>query len=509
MQQPDLLIIEEEQAACEKVFAALHELLDLFDSNNQPDIEDHVAIKNMGVRIAELSLVVQEGLLNCLKYDRNTYFPRVALIPTWARVHDAYCQFAVEWCAKYSRYENPARKKGRAKTREEDKLLRGYTRSIEDEDFMDKKKYIDEDITMICETVTKSLLYAGEQMYGPEKHSILEDEYNDSLYMIINDAISILAYGIQCFMGMLIRLEKESEKLYKLNDKGNCSFMRQYERFTDKHGKEMFMDMLRHFDPSADENNLPHITKHRWKKFVDLKLAEIMGSPIGRDCIAKMSQDMDGLPFEELGYALAHGDCSMEDCDRYMRLFYEYEIGKKAHWSMKEWEKDDISRITALDFYDRLKKSIIENEQQGAKKRAKRSRDKMRITPDTYTYKWLATDENRLERLFQMLQNNAKWIDAKESPDNFYALFKGEPSEFHISWCGTKQHLYHLFKEIFARGLVTWGRKNGQWRILQNHFNGKHGLEFTSFNGEKESIKARATIEKLVDIIDPAVSDNE
>lgn len=507
--QAEIPVIEEEQEVCENVFAALHELLDLFDATKQPAIEDHASIHRLGIRIAELSLIVHDGLLKCLEYKKNTFYPRVILIPTWEQVHDEFCRFAVDWSAKYSRYEKDSRKKTKIRARKEDKLLNGYIRCVDNPDYTEKTMYHDQDIAMLCDTVVNSLCKAGLTMCTAEKYVFWEEEYSWTLSTLIDNSMSILAYGIQCFVGMLVRLEKKSELLWELNHDGRSSFLRQYERYQDVHAQAIFMEVLRSFDPSAAENNLPHISKAKWKKFLDKKLAEILSSPVGRDCVVEIKNSDWRLPHEELGSAMAELGCKMDDFYAYLKLFYEYEIARDAYRTVKDWETDESERLTALEFFDRLKSSVARPGSSEAKKRAKYSRSKLKMVSSTYTYRWLSSEEHRLGRLFQVLQTNAHWVDAGESPDDFVALFSGEPKSFQIKWRGSKQHLYHLFKVIFERGLVSWGRKNGQWQILQSHFLDKNGHTFTSFNGEKESIKARAVIERLVDIIDPSVPEEQ
>lgn len=506
--QPELPIIEEEQEACESVFAALQELKKILAPSAQPDIEDHGAVKALGERLAELSLNVCDGLPKCLEYERNTYYPRVVLVPTWARVHDLFCQFTVDWSTKYTIYTKNYNKgkKTQRNIRGENKLQNSYVKLTDDSRAVLNKMY-DEDIYEICETVLPYLYDAGKQMYYAQKYNSLIGEYNSIVHKAVDAAISILAYGIQCFMGMLIRLEKISESLGTLNHRGDSSLMRQYERYKDKSGEDVFFELLRSFDPNAHKNNLPHITKNAWKKNSDKKLAELMGTSVGRECIVVLKDDKCEFPNDELERALRTCACSMEEFNAFIKLFYQYKISRAAYLSMKKWEIKDTEKISALEFYDRIKKRFGEDAS-CVNKSANKKKRKVKITSDTYSYKWLATEEYRIGRLFQMLQNNAHWIGSKESPEDFYALFKGEPKEFHIKWSGTKQHLYHLFKIIFKRSLVTWGRKNGQWTILASHFKDEKGHSFTSFNGEKESIKARVTIEKLVDILDPSVVEN-
>lgn len=506
LSKPSDPVVEDEQETCENVFSALQELKKLFDPLNQPDIEDHIAVKNLGERIAELALQVHDGFLECLRFERNTYYPRVVLIPTWAKVHDLYCQFAVDWSSKYSIYCQKQIKRN-SRTRyagKEKKLLNGYSRCVVHPDYVYDNMYWDEDIAMICNTVIDSLNAAGGRMSDNKRYAVLSDEYDSSVRIVVDRAVGILAYGIQCFMGMLVRLEKKSEMLWELNKDGTASLLRQYEGYMDKYGEEIFLEMLHSFDPGANENNLPHIKKNTWKRYSEKKLVELLETGIGRQGVKGLNVKDLTFPVKALEEALDVCLCDMDEFYAFLKLFYQYEISQNAYLTIKEWEEKGQDRISALDFYAQIK-SKSDKEDLITKKTTKRRNREPKIMPDTYTYRWLATEENRITRLFQTLQNNAGWIAPDESPDNFHALFKGVPKEFYIRWCGTKQHLFHLFKVIFERGLVTWGRKNGQWLILQSHFKNKQGHEFSSFNGEKESIKARATIENLVDILDPTV----
>ncbi len=130
-------------------------------------------------------------------------------------------------------------------------------------------------------------------------------------------------------------------------------------------------------------------------------------------------------------------------------------------------------------------------------------------TQNTFRYRHLKSCSNRLTMLFQRLQTTAKWIDASTNPDDFHALFTGEPSDTKIKWTGKQAYLYYLIRQIVERGLVTIPEGATIWQITESHFIDKNSRHFHDFNKQKEPIKAKKAIDKLVDIIDPSVTEED
>ena len=125
------------------------------------------------------------------------------------------------------------------------------------------------------------------------------------------------------------------------------------------------------------------------------------------------------------------------------------------------------------------------------------------LTHETFSYRYKDAGR-RLTTLYQSLLR-AGWIAADTAPDDFTALFEGRPCTVRVKWTGTQQHLYYLIRRLVDRGLVTVPQGATIWQIAESHFTGKGNRAFRQFNKQKEPQKARAAIDKLVDVLDPSV----
>ncbi len=128
-----------------------------------------------------------------------------------------------------------------------------------------------------------------------------------------------------------------------------------------------------------------------------------------------------------------------------------------------------------------------------------------KITQATFRYNYAPQQAKRIVNLYQHLLR-AKWIAKETSPDDFTALFLGKPTHAKVKWTGTQQHLFYLIRTLSDRRLITIPDSIGIWQITESHFLNKNSRPFHNFNKQKEPAKAKPAIERLVDMLDPALS---
>ena len=91
-------------------------------------------------------------------------------------------------------------------------------------------------------------------------------------------------------------------------------------------------------------------------------------------------------------------------------------------------------------------------------------------------------DSRRLPLLFQFLtkehHHTKSYLEPETKPDDFYALFNGEPSDVVVTWCGSKQDLYYFIKRLKERNLIEIPQSLTIWTITQNHFSDRRGNYF-------------------------------
>ena len=132
-----------------------------------------------------------------------------------------------------------------------------------------------------------------------------------------------------------------------------------------------------------------------------------------------------------------------------------------------------------------------------------RKRTTPRVTNATFTYRWLATAPQRITTLYQHLLK-AKWIAPDTNPDDFSAIFEGNPSTARIKWIGKQAFLYYLIRQLVDLQLVSIPQNASVWQIVESHFLDKNSRPFHDFNKQKEPIKAKAAIDKLIEILQPS-----
>ena len=132
-----------------------------------------------------------------------------------------------------------------------------------------------------------------------------------------------------------------------------------------------------------------------------------------------------------------------------------------------------------------------------------RKRTTPRVTNVTFTYRWLATAPYLITMLYQHLLK-AQWIAPDTNPDDFCAIFEGNPSTARIKWIGKQAFLYYLIRQLVDLQLISIPQNASIWQIVESHFLDKNSRPFHNFNKQKEPIKAKAAIDKLIEILQPS-----
>ena len=132
-----------------------------------------------------------------------------------------------------------------------------------------------------------------------------------------------------------------------------------------------------------------------------------------------------------------------------------------------------------------------------------RKRTTPRVTTATFTYRWFATAPQRITMLYQHLLK-ARWIAPDTNPDDFSAIFEGNPSTARIKWIGKQAFLYYLIRQLVDLQLISIPQNASVWQIVESHFLDKNSRPFHDFNKQKEPIKAKAAIDKLIEILQPS-----
>lgn len=114
--------------------------------------------------------------------------------------------------------------------------------------------------------------------------------------------------------------------------------------------------------------------------------------------------------------------------------------------------------------------------------------------PVTATFTKKRTLTYHIVALYQDLIKEG-WIE-EGNPDDFCALFEGEPSECRIVWTKKvgKDNLYALFKMMVDNNFITVPSGFGLQRIVESHFVYKNGEYVTGIDSGKPSDSARSMI---------------
>ena len=121
----------------------------------------------------------------------------------------------------------------------------------------------------------------------------------------------------------------------------------------------------------------------------------------------------------------------------------------------------------------------------------------------TFTYRYWQKSTMPITQLYQCLLQ-AKWIAADTNPDDFLAIFSGADSTARVKWIGKPSYLYGLIRRAVEQKLISIPANAKLWQIVESHFLDKNSRPFHDFNKQKEPIKAKAAIDKLIEILQPS-----
>ena len=131
--------------------------------------------------------------------------------------------------------------------------------------------------------------------------------------------------------------------------------------------------------------------------------------------------------------------------------------------------------------------------------KAKTKRTNAAVTEATFIYRHAPKHAARIVTLYQHLLK-AQWIAPDTNPDDFCAIFEGNPSTARIKRIGKQAFLYYLIRQLVDLQLISIPQNASVWKIVESHFLNKNSRPFHNFNKQKEPIKAKAAIDKLIEI---------
>ena len=126
-----------------------------------------------------------------------------------------------------------------------------------------------------------------------------------------------------------------------------------------------------------------------------------------------------------------------------------------------------------------------------------------RVTNATFTYRWLATAPQRITKLYQFLLR-AQWIAADTKPEDFLAIFSGQPSTARIKWIEKQAYLYYLIRRALEKDLIYIPNKRKVWQVTESHFMDRSSRPFHEIRKQKVPKTAIPTIEKMLEILLPS-----
>ena len=125
------------------------------------------------------------------------------------------------------------------------------------------------------------------------------------------------------------------------------------------------------------------------------------------------------------------------------------------------------------------------------------------VTEATFIYRHAPKYASRIVMLYQHLLK-AKWIAPDTTPDDFFSIFSGQPSTARVKWIDKQAYLYYLIRQLVDLQLIALPQNASVWQIVESHFLNKSSRPFQHFNKQKEPIKAKAAIDKLIEILQPS-----
>lgn len=132
-----------------------------------------------------------------------------------------------------------------------------------------------------------------------------------------------------------------------------------------------------------------------------------------------------------------------------------------------------------------------------------RKRTTPRVTTATFTYRWFATAPYRITTLYQYLLR-AQWIAADTNPDDFLAIFSGQPSTTRVKWIEKQSYLYYFIRRAVDKELIYIPNKRKIWQVTESHFIDGYNRPFYEIRKQKVPKTAIPTIEKMLEILLPS-----
>ena len=125
------------------------------------------------------------------------------------------------------------------------------------------------------------------------------------------------------------------------------------------------------------------------------------------------------------------------------------------------------------------------------------------ITEATFTYRYWNQLPNAITNLYQCLLK-AKWIAPDTKPDDFCAIFEGQPSTVRVKWINKQAYLFYLIRQMVDRQIITIPPSATIWQITESHFIDKNSRPFHDFNKQHTPKTAIPAIEELLKILQPS-----
>ena len=156
--------------------------------------------------------------------------------------------------------------------------------------------------------------------------------------------------------------------------------------------------------------------------------------------------------------------------------------------------------------------SNTSNPSEPINRKAGRKPKPSRLVTDTFRYKWIDMPDGqmRLIRLYQkLIHESCGWLEPNTLPEDWCALFMGEPKSFTMKWLGTQAHLRYLFKLLLDRGYIECPNKSvGRWEVLGSHFVNSKSKPFTDWDSQKDPKRIEGVISALADMLNIAEDEN-
>ena len=129
---------------------------------------------------------------------------------------------------------------------------------------------------------------------------------------------------------------------------------------------------------------------------------------------------------------------------------------------------------------------------------------KPRVVDEVFTYRFLNHEGGytRLVQLYKALLR-AEWIHSETKPDDFNAIFEGEANPVKVKWTAPQANLYYLVKALEENRLISLPQGSSIWVVTGSHFLDSDSRQFGSWNKQKTPKKAKAAIDRMVNLLDP------